>query len=103
MENPIIALIQYLLDLYWWIVILAVIVSWLIAFNVINTHNNFVRAVLRVLEALTEPVFRQVRRVIPPIGGLDLSPLIVLIGIWFIQYTLTWLSLRAGFYGYRWF
>ena len=103
MENPIIALIQYLLDLYWWIVILAVIVSWLIAFNVINTHNNFVRAVVRALEALTEPVFRQVRRVIPPIGGLDLSPLIVLIGIWFIQYTLTWLSLGSGFYGHRWF
>ena len=97
MENPILALIQYLLDLYWWIVVVAVIVSWLIAFNVINTYNNFVRSLLRALEALTEPVFRRVRKVVPPMGGLDFSPLIVLVLIWFIQYSLFWASNRFGF------
>src|ERR1700679_3215860 len=97
MENPIIALGQYLLDLYWWIVIIAVIARWLIAFNVINAQNNLVRSILRALYALTEPVFRQVRRVIPPIGGLDLAPLVVLIAIWFIQYCIAWSQTRYGF------
>jgi YggT family protein len=97
MANPIIALINLLLDLYWWVVIIAVIVSWLIAFNVINTYNNFVRSLLRALEALTEPVFRRVRKIVPPMGGLDFSPLIVLVLIWFIQYSLFWASHRFGF------
>lgn len=97
MANPAIALIMLVLNLYWWVVVIAVIVSWLIAFNVINTYNNFVRSLLRALEALTEPVFRRIRKVIPPIGGLDLSPLVVLVAIWFIQYSLTWASGRYGF------
>lgn len=58
MANPVIALIEVVLNLYWWVVVIAVIVSWLIAFNVINTYNNFVRSLLRALAALTEPVFR---------------------------------------------
>jgi YggT family protein len=97
MANPVIALIMLVLNLYWWVVIIAVIVSWLIAFNVINTYNNFVRSLLRALGSLTEPVFRQVRRVVPPIGGLDLSPMIVLVVIWFLQYSLVWASTRYGF------
>ena len=97
MANPVIALIMLLLNLYWWVVIIAVIVSWLIAFNVINTYNNFVRSLLRALGALTEPVFRQVRKIVPPIGGLDLSPMVVLVVIWFIQYCLIWASNRYGF------
>ena len=95
--NPVVALIMLLLNLYWWVVIIAVIVSWLIAFNVINTYNNFVRSLLRALGSLTEPVFRRVRKVVPPIGGLDLSPMIVLLAIWFIQYSLAWAAGRYGF------
>lgn len=97
MANPAVALIMLVLNLYWWVVVIAVIVSWLIAFNVINTYNNFVRSLLRALEALTEPVFRRIRKVVPPIGGLDLSPLVVLVAIWFIQYSLTWASRTYGF------
>jgi YggT family protein len=48
-----------------------------------------------VLDALTEPVFRQVRRVVPPIGGLDLSPIVVLIGLWFLERLVIWLALRS--------
>ena len=95
--NPVIALIMLVLNLYWWVVIIAVIVSWLIAFNVINTYNNFVRSLLRAIGSLTEPVFSRVRKVVPPIGGLDLSPMIVLVAIWFIQYSLAWASSRYGF------
>ncbi len=90
MLNPIAFLIYRLLDLYVWVVIAAVIVSWLTAFNVINQHNNFVRMLLRILGALTEPVFRRVRRLIPPVGGLDLSPLVVFFVIMGVQYTMMW-------------
>ena len=70
-----------LVGLYIIIIIIAVVVSWLVAFGVLNTYNHLARALIRALDALTEPVFRQIRRVIPPIGGLDLSPLIVLIAL----------------------
>ena len=96
MLNPIAALLIEILEIYKWVVIAAVIVSWLTAFNVINSHNNVVRTILRILLAMTEPVFRQIRRVIPPIGGLDLSPIIVFVIIWFLQYTITWASFRYG-------
>jgi len=89
MLNPIAFLLLQILEVYKWIVIVAVIVSWLTAFNVINSHNTFVRSLLRILIALTEPVFRQVRRVIPPIGGLDLSPLVVFLVIATLQYAMT--------------
>jgi YggT family protein len=96
MLNPIAALLIEVLEFYKWVVIAAVIVSWLTAFNVINSHNNVVRAILRILLAMTEPVFRQVRRVIPAVGGLDLSPIVVFVIIWFLQYSITWASFRYG-------
>lgn len=88
--DPISALAIVLLDFYWWVVIAAVVASWLIAFNVINLHNNIVRSVVRFLDALTEPVFRQVRRIIPVFSGIDISPLIVLLAIWFVKYVIYW-------------
>jgi YggT family protein len=97
MLNPIAALLIAVLETYKWIVIAAVIVSWLTAFNVINSHNNFVRTILRILLALTEPVFRPIRRIVPAIGGLDLSPIIVFLIIWFLEYTIQWASFRYGF------
>ena len=96
MLNPIAALLFYILEIYKWVVIAAVIVSWLTAFNVINQYNPFVRTVLRILIALTEPVFRPIRKVLPALGGLDLSPIVVFVIIWFLQYTIQWASFRYG-------
>ena len=96
MLDPISRLILLLLDLYWWVVIAAVVASWLIAFNVINLHNHIVRSVVRFLDALTEPVFRQIRRIIPAFSGIDISPLIVLIAIWFLQQLVIWVALRMA-------
>ena len=93
-HNPIVALLLLLLDFYWWVVVAAVVMSWLIAFGVLNTYNELARTVIRALTALTEPVFRQIRRVIPGIGGLDFSPFIVLVGIWFLEYVLVWAEAR---------
>lgn len=77
------------LDIYWWVILAAVIASWLVGFGIINSWHPFTRSVLRALHALTEPLFGPVRRVIPPIGGLDLSPLIVLLIITFLR---NWLA-----------
>jgi YggT family protein len=96
MLNPIAALLIQVLEFYKWVVIAAVIASWLAAFNAINPNNHVVRAVLRLLIGLTEPVFRPIRKVIPPVGGFDLSPLIVFLIIWFLQYTIEWSSFRFG-------
>jgi YggT family protein len=86
--QTLVGLLESLIRLYELIVILAVVVSWLIAFNVINTYNNFVRSLVRFLDAITEPAFRRIRKVIPPIGGLDLSPLVVLIVLAALNYFL---------------
>lgn len=78
-------IILLILDLYWWIVIAMIIMSWLISFNVINTRNQFVASVWRILNQLTEPVLRPIRKIMPNISGLDLSPIILFIIIFFIQ------------------
>jgi len=79
--GPLAYLIDTVLDLYMFVVIAAVIASWLVAFGVLNMRNDLARQLIHVLDALTEPVLRPVRKIIPPIGGLDLSPVIVLIAI----------------------
>lgn len=63
----------------WWILIVGVIMSWLVAFNVINTHNDLVRQIYRGVNSVTEPLCRPIRRLLPDIAGLDLSPLVLLI------------------------
>lgn len=78
-------IILTILDLYWWVIIVAVIFSWLLAFNVINQTNQFVQMVWGFVYQLTEPVFRRVRRFIPAFNGIDLSPIVVLLGIIFLQ------------------
>lgn len=77
--------ILLLLDLYRWVLIAMIVMSWLISFNVINTRNQFVEGLWRVLNQLTEPVLRPIRRFMPNLSGLDLSPIIAFIIIFFIQ------------------
>ena len=78
-------IILILLQLYWWVLLIMIIMSWLISFNVINTRNQFVEAVWRVLNQLTDPVLRPLRRILPNFSGLDLSPLVAFLLIFFIQ------------------
>ena len=86
--NAVIFIIYQILNFYWWIVILSVIFSWLYAFNVINSSNDFVNMIGRFLYQLTEPVYRPIRRFLPNLGGIDISPIIVLFAIMFLQYLL---------------
>ena len=72
-------IVQILLNVVWWIIFAQVILSILIAFNVINTYNDFVRSIWEALKTITEPLYRPIRRILPDFGALDLSPLVVLV------------------------
>ncbi len=78
-------LVLQVLKLYSYVVIANVIVSWLIAFNVLNTQNRFVYAILELSYKLTEPFLSKIRRFLPNLGSLDISPIILLLLIWFIE------------------
>ncbi len=78
-------LIVTLIDLYIYVIIAMVILSWLFAFNVINHNNQFVRQIHHIITQLTEPVLGPIRRFLPNLGGIDLSPVILLIGLIFVQ------------------
>ena len=82
---PIIDVVIVLLDLYWWVIIIAAVASWLIAFGVINTYNRTVARALDVLYRLTEPALRPIRQMLPNFGGVDISPIILLLAIWLIE------------------
>ena len=73
------------LDIYWWIIILSAIFSWLYAFGVVNPSNQAVATIGRMLYQLTEPALRPIRRFVPNLGGLDISPIILLLIIFLIQ------------------
>ena len=85
---PIIKIIDVVLNLYSYAVITQVIVSWLVAFNVINTHQPFVRTLIEFLYRITEPVYSRIRRFMPDLGGLDITPIILLLGIYFLRLVL---------------
>jgi len=78
-------LILQVINIYVWLIILQVVLSWLIAFNVINTSNRFVYMVGDFLYRVTEPAMRPIRRVLPNLGGIDLSPLVLLLLLFFVQ------------------
>ena len=85
MLAPFIEVILILLDFVWWLIIASVVVSWLVAFGVLNTRNDVVYRALDILNRITDPILRPIRRLIPPMGGLDLSPMIVLLIIYVLQ------------------
>ena len=74
-----------ILKLYSYVVIINVVVSWLIAFNILNTQNKFVYSILEFSYRLTDPILNKIRRFLPNLGSLDISPIILLLLIWFIE------------------
>jgi len=85
MENPFLWLIDTIITLYIWILIGAAILSWLIAFNVVNTRNPFVASVANFFYHVTEPALRPIRRLLPHLGGIDISPVILILLIFLIE------------------
>ena len=78
-------LIDKVIDIYTWIVIASAIMSWLVAFGVVNTRNQVIRFVVDFLYRVTEPVLRPIRRVLPNLGGIDISPVILLLLLFFLR------------------
>ncbi len=79
------SLIVTVIDLFIYLLIASVIASWLVAFKVINTQNRFVYQVMTFLYRITEPVLRPIRRVLPSLGGIDISPVVLILVLWFVQ------------------
>lgn len=80
-------LIGFILQIITWIIVIQVILSLLISFNVINTHNEFVRGLYTALERITDPIYRPIRRILPDFGPIDLSPMVVLLILFFLRGT----------------
>jgi YggT family protein len=78
-------LVLQLLKLYYYVVLANVVISWLVSFNILNTQNRFVYSVLEMTYRLTEPMLNRIRRFLPNLGSLDISPVILLVLIWFVE------------------
>lgn len=86
--EPLIRITMIAINLYIWIVIISAILSWLIAFNVVNTSNRFVYTIGDALWRLTEPALRPIRRFMPNLGGIDISPVILILVLYFAEMVL---------------
>jgi len=82
---PIVQLVQIVLGLYWYVIIASVIMSWLVTFGIINTQNRIVYMIGSALNQMTEPAFRRIRQYVPIMGGVDLSPIVLLLALWLAQ------------------
>lgn len=81
----IVSILMLLLNIYLWLIIFTVIVSWLVAFDVLNTRNRWVYKLCEILNRLTNPVVQRVRRYVPPLGGIDITPMVIIFGIYLLQ------------------
>ena len=78
-------LVSNLISLFIWVLIISAVMSWLIAFKVVNTSNRFVYTVADFLYRVTEPALRPLRRILPNLGGIDISPIILILLLWFAR------------------
>ncbi|MEO1194391.1 MAG: YggT family protein [Pseudomonadota bacterium] len=94
--QPLFNVIYMAIEIYIWMVIAMAIVSWLVAFDIINRHNQFVSTVGRFLWKITEPPLRPIRRILPDLGGIDISPIILILALYFLQGMIVRLSLSMA-------
>ncbi len=94
--GPLLWLITTVIDLFIWVVIIGAVLSWLVAFNVVNTRNRFVYMVGDFIHRLTEPLIRPIRNILPNLGGIDLSPLVLILLLVFTKQILIRLYASAG-------
>lgn len=83
--NSLLGLIIQIINLYQFLLLIYIIATWLVNFNIINTSNRFVYSIMEILYRLCEPSLNIVRRYIPNFGNLDISPVIVYLGLWFLK------------------
>lgn len=92
--NPFLWLIDTIIDIYIWILIASAVLSWLIAFNVVNTRNPIVNNIGEFLYRVTEPALRPIRNLMPNLGGIDVSPVILIIGLLFLKQFIFWAYIK---------
>ena len=85
---PLFNVLLMAINLYWWVIIVMAVMSWLLAFDVVNMRNDFVRSIWNAVNALTEPALRPIRRFVPPLGGMDISPIVLLLALSFLEQVL---------------
>jgi YggT family protein len=85
MAYAVVNLLLTIIDLYWYVVIAMAVMSWLIAFDVVNMRSQAVYSIWRALNALTQPLLQPIRRILPDFGGMDLSPIVLLLGLSFLK------------------
>ena len=95
--GPLFWLITTVIDLYVWVIIIGAVLSWLVAFNVVNTRNRFVWAVGDFIHRISEPALRPIRSILPNLGGIDLSPLVLILLLVFAKQVLSRLYVSGGF------
>ena len=95
--NSLLILFNQLIELYVWVLIINAVASWLVAFNVINTSNRFVYLVLETTYKLTDPPLRFIRRYIPNLGSMDISPVILILGLIFLRNFINEIFYKAAF------
>ena len=91
---PLLSIINYIIGIYIWVVIAQVIMSWLVNFNVINANNNFIILFMQFLYRFTEPLLSLIRRALPVMGGIDFSPVVLILIMWFLQGVILQLKLK---------
>jgi len=96
---PLIDFLAYVIWLYILVIFAMAILSWLVAFNVVNMHNNFVRSLVEILYRVTEPALRPIRQYLPNLGGIDISPVILFLILLFIRNVVLLGWLRSAFSG----
>ena len=95
--NPFLWLIDTIISIYIWLLIASAVLSWLIAFNVVNERNPIVHNVGEFLFRVTEPLLRPIRNMLPNLGGIDISPVILVIALLFLRQFIFWIYLRLAF------
>jgi YggT family protein len=95
--GPLFWLITTVIDLYVWVIIIGAVLSWLVAFNVVNTRNRFVWAVGDFIHRISEPALRPIRSILPNLGGIDISPLVLILLLVFAKQVLSRLYVSGGF------
>jgi len=83
--HAVIFLILQIINILWWFIIIGVVMSWLVAFNVINLHNQFIYSIYSTVEGILEPMLRPIRKLLPDLGGIDISPIILLLLLEFLR------------------
>jgi YggT family protein len=92
--NPFLWLILTVIDLYIWLLIASAVLSWLVAFNVVNTRNTIVANIGEFLYRITEPALRPIRNMLPNLGGIDVSPVILIILLLFLKQLIVWIYIQ---------